>query len=369
MTPGHDGHVDVAVLGGGPAGAAAAIALANLGIPRILVAEAEQTPRFRVGETIPPDARDLLERLGLLDGFLGEGHLPCYGSCSSWGDHRLGHNDFLLSPYGHGWHLDRQRFESFLLAEATARGVLLERGLRFRRATRTANGYSLAFSPDRQVSARFVIDATGARAVFARPQGAVPRDVHTMQVRAATMAVSNPSLSCLTWLESTEYGWWYAARLPGERCLFAFFSDADILRSRQLTDQSGWMRALEQTRHISRLLDFCHSKSTTARGHAAPSWQLAPAVGHGWLAVGDAASSFDPITSQGLYKAMSTALHAADATVAYLAADETALQTYGENLSLDFMNYQAIRRQLYGMEQRWAEATFWKRRHGQAEAR
>ncbi len=360
-------RVNVAVLGGGPAGAATAIALANLGVPRILIAEAEHAPRFRVGETIPPDSRNLLKRFGILDHFLREGHSPCFGSCSSWGDNRLGHNDFMLSPYGHGWHLDRARFETFLLEEATARGVLLERGQRFQDATRTADGFDLTFSTGRKIRAGFVIDATGARAAFARLQGATRENCDTLQVRAALLEVSEPSLSGLTWLEATEYGWWYAARLPGDRCLFALSSDADILRSRQLTHHEGWMQALGQTRHIGRLQAFCQPVPLLSRSYAAPSWQLTPPVGPGWLAVGDAASSFDPITSQGLYKAMSTALGAADVAASFLAGNQAAVRHYVDELARDFQTYQDMRRHLYGMEQRWPDAAFWTRRHGRAE--
>ena len=103
---------DVAVLGGGPAGAACAIALARAGVGRVVLCESEEVRPFRLGETIPPDSRSLLDRLGVLDAFLADDHMACHGSCSSWGSDGLGYNDFMLRPYGHGWHIDRPRFGS-----------------------------------------------------------------------------------------------------------------------------------------------------------------------------------------------------------------------------------------------------------------
>ncbi|HKS99304.1 MAG TPA: hypothetical protein VJT31_07225, partial [Rugosimonospora sp.] len=81
--------------------------------------------RETVGETIPPDARLPLAQLGVWDAFLAQRHLPCLGSCSSWGSDTLGYNDFVLNPQGHGWHLDRPRFDALLREAAVKTGVTL----------------------------------------------------------------------------------------------------------------------------------------------------------------------------------------------------------------------------------------------------
>ena len=105
---------DVVILGAGPAGSAAALKLCHFGFDKILLAEASHFETARIGESIPPDSRQLLAELDVLTEFLAENHEPCLGSCSSWGSEQLGHNDFLLNPYGYGWHLDRTRFDIFL---------------------------------------------------------------------------------------------------------------------------------------------------------------------------------------------------------------------------------------------------------------
>jgi len=104
---------DVVVLGGGPAGCAAAIALRQHEVDRVLVVEAGHYEAERIGEGIPPDTRTLLQRLGVWNEFLKEGHDACLGSCSSWGTAELGFNDFLFNPLGNGWHLERKRFDFF----------------------------------------------------------------------------------------------------------------------------------------------------------------------------------------------------------------------------------------------------------------
>ncbi|WP_083098945.1 NAD(P)/FAD-dependent oxidoreductase [Pseudophaeobacter leonis] len=115
---------EVAIIGGGPAGSAAALALQQRGVTSICIVEPSDFTQARVGETIPPDANLVLSQLGVDQAFARQDHLPCYGSHSLWGSHRLGHNDFLTSPYGTGWHLDRVRFDKMLLDQAVAGGGL-----------------------------------------------------------------------------------------------------------------------------------------------------------------------------------------------------------------------------------------------------
>ncbi|MDQ3742321.1 MAG: tryptophan 7-halogenase, partial [Actinomycetota bacterium] len=121
---------DVAIAGGGPAGCATAIALRGAGVERVLLAEASTGDGARVGESIPPDTRLVLDRLGVTARFEADGHEPCLGSCSAWGDAELGYNDFLFNPHGHGWHLDRRRFDASLAAEAKAAGAEVAAGWR-----------------------------------------------------------------------------------------------------------------------------------------------------------------------------------------------------------------------------------------------
>ncbi len=65
---------DVAILGGGPAGAAAAIELARHG-RRVLVLERTLYEDVRIGETLPPQAAPWLRRLGVFDAFASVPHL------------------------------------------------------------------------------------------------------------------------------------------------------------------------------------------------------------------------------------------------------------------------------------------------------
>src|SRR6266404_3412187 len=117
MIPARCGRYDVAVFGGGPAGAAAALALTQRGFTVAVLARAGcRGPR--VGESVPPTIMRPLSRLKLWESFRFANHEPAPGAVAIWGDEQPYENDFIFNPYGQGWHLDRVRFDTMLIDAA-----------------------------------------------------------------------------------------------------------------------------------------------------------------------------------------------------------------------------------------------------------
>jgi flavin-dependent dehydrogenase len=362
--------IDVLILGGGPAGCATALSLlaAGLAPAQVLVVEASDYASDRIGESIPPDTRVLLAELGVLDSFLAERHEPCHGSASSWGDDALGYNDFLFSPYGHGWHLDRRRFDAWLAAQVEARGVALRRGMRFsdvHEAGPAGACVSLGRTAQlgERVTARFVVDATGSRSRYATRLGAKPRVLDMLvSVSAQFELGAHAGFAALTLLEAVDYGWWYAAKLPRDRVAVAVASSHVLHKQRRFDDPRAWLEALAHTRHVGPRLADGRPLADTFNVCTAPSYVLDRAWGDHWLAVGDAASAFDPISSQGIYKALADGLRGGQAIAATLRGDQQALAHHQRELELRFTRYAQQRASFYAQEQRWPDATFWQQR-------
>src|SRR5262249_52412441 len=116
-------ETDVVVVGAGPAGATAALNLAPT--RRVILVERRTDGVARMGEALPPAARRLLADMGLLQEFLRERNLPCHGNRAFWGGQRMTETDFLRDTDGHGWHIDRTRFDAWLRRVAVARGAIL----------------------------------------------------------------------------------------------------------------------------------------------------------------------------------------------------------------------------------------------------
>jgi flavin-dependent dehydrogenase len=175
--------VDVLIVGGGPAGATAALNLAAM--RTVAVVERNAVPAPRIGESLPAAARRLFRDIGLLESFLAEGHAPCYGNRSVWGDPQPRELDALRDPDGPGWHLDRVRFEHWLRDAARTRGAeilapaTIGRIGRIGRIERDRSGWHVEIVREADIlplRAEIVIDAAGRAAPLARrPSRPPPR--------------------------------------------------------------------------------------------------------------------------------------------------------------------------------------------------
>jgi flavin-dependent dehydrogenase len=353
---------DVAVLGGGPGGCAAALML-RAHAPSLTVAlvEASRYDAPRIGETLPPGAGRMLEHLGVWDAFRAQGHREVYGTAAAWGAASPHENEFVFSARGNGWHLDRAAFDAMLAERADARGVWVTRGTRVVDAVRGAGGWVLALSSGAEVRARFVMDATGAAAVVARRCGArsVVRD---RLAGFARFFRDGGGIGAGTLVEAFADGWWYTAALPGGVRVAACMTDSDLARGLGVAQEGGWTALLEGAPRVREALRGAEPVGG-ALVRAARSRRLEPAAGEGWLAVGDAASTFDPLSSQGIIKALRCGIFAAYAASDLLVrGDASALERYRGYVAGEFAAYERIRARYYAAESRWPDREFWRRR-------
>ncbi len=361
---------DVVILGGGPAGTAAALSLRKQS-PGLSVAiiEASNYDRLRIGETLTPVAQALLEQLGIWDEFLNERHIAAYGTRSVWGSDELLDNEFIYHPYGRGWHLDRARFDSMLARQAESRGAKVYTGALVTGSHKTNGGLwqITAETADKQrinLEASFVIDATGRRVAFATRQGA--RRVLFDQLLGVfvffRMDAGASATDTYTLVEAWEEGWWYSALLPENRMVFACMTDVDIVRKHGLKSASCWLECLNNSPH-TRARAVHGRPEYRPRIYPAYSHRLDCLTGGGWLAAGDAATTVDPLSSQGIFKALRSGILASFAVCDYFKGERAGLEKYEEIIAGEFENYLATRMDYYGRERRWEASPFWQRRH------
>lgn len=358
--------VDVAVLGGGPAGAAIALELLNRGYSTVVI-ERSDYRGARFGETLPPAIQPLLVSLGIWDRFLAQKHSPAFGIRSAWGGDELRENDFIFNPYGAGWHIDRVRFDAMLARCADEAGGTVYRNARLVSYEKLECGkWKVEIAHGAQChsfSTKFLVDATGRASYAARKQGATriawDRLIGVVSFFSPTLQES--LIDGFTLIEAVEDGWWYSAALPASGLVLAFMTDADLYARARKQSGNYWSQQLATTKH-TRLRVENYFLSSGPHTVPANSSRLDRVTNGNWLAIGDAAMAFDPLSGQGVFKALQSALRVAQSMDRHWNGDASALSQYALSVEQDFDRYLLNRSGFYSSEQRWPRAPFWQRR-------
>jgi len=355
---------DVAVLGGGPAGCTTALALVRRGYSTVIIERSEyESPRL--GESLSPAIRKPLAVLGVWDRFLSDSHSHSFGIHSAWGQDHLYINDFIFDPYGPGWHVDRARFDAMLARAAEDAGARVYRGVHSISTVENSDDWrvEITSSESRTLHARLLVDATGRTAWLAHREGARRVNYDHLVGVAAFFSPCSPDhhICHNTLIEAAEEGWWYSVPLPNSNVIAIYMTDADLYAKGSKTRAHYWEEKLAQTVH-TRLRVNSLVMASVPFVVAANSSRIARVTGDKWLAVGDAAMTFDPLSGQGISKALQSGMHAAQAIHARFSGSDSAWDDYEDEILDKSKNYMLRRNEYYRRENRWPLSPFWSRR-------
>jgi len=326
-----------------------------------------------VGEILPPLVQPALAGLGLLDRFRAQCHLPSYLLRSAWGSDHPYQVDLTFHPYGPSWHVDRAAFDGMLLEAVEERGALVRRGVTVGSVQPAPRGWRLRLSDpagDDAIETSFLVDATGRAASVTRrlTVGPVASDRGAALIAFLREEPGLPPKEVVTLIEAIEDGWWYAGRLPSGRMVAAFLIDADILPRDPHRFPEFWSKRVAATALVSA---HCAGARVEVRPHLVRSGtaRLPQVAGDRWLAVGDAAMAFDPLSSQGVCSALESGRRGGEAVDRVLAGDAGAVAAYAAGMEETFRDYLDLRAYYYGREDRWPASAFWRRRRPACVAR
>jgi flavin-dependent dehydrogenase len=318
----NSGSVDVAVVGGGPAGALTAMLLADRGREVVVL---ERAPEWRwraCGVFASPASITSLRSLGLTEAELGSVARPVAAmrvETAGGASFRLtygGSGGFADSAVG----FDRGTLDPLLLERARSAGAEIRLGARVERVELAGSHARLEIAEHPPpVMARVVVGADGLRSVVARTAGVNRR------------APIGPRVALTFHLRDTEHvrdarmviiddGYVGIAPVPGDRVNIGIVLGRSWFE--QLRREGG--RAVARS-ICARVLPAGASKpgglrpldrvsGVTPLGHVA-----ARRAGDGWVLVGDAAGFLDPFTGEGLHRAIVSAELAATTIDAVLA--------------------------------------------------
>lgn len=351
-------NVDVAIIGGGPAGSAAAITLRKRDDISVAVIERGDYTNVKVGESLSPGARGLLQYLGLWERFEQEQRLSLLGTEASWGSDRLGTMDFILTLHGAGWALDRRRFEEMMAERAQVSGATLLKRSKVSACEYDGARWHLDID-GRAMTARYVIDAAGRTSPFSLGPNVHRQRNDTLTAVTARLPRAD-GCSQMTRVEAIADGWWYASPLPSGETIVCLFSDASRIHSSRLADPDTWAKALGKTRYISALVKPRCYRPDRLHSTAAFSSLLS---GHDdrrpMIAAGDAIAARDPLSSSGIPNAMGSGIQAARVAADWLFGKGELGAAYLDSVSQDHFAYLKTHWQTYRTETRWPTAPFW----------
>jgi flavin-dependent dehydrogenase len=279
---------DVAILGAGPAGTAAAITLATAGAD-VVLCEGAAFPRFRPGETLHPGIQPIFERLGV-------GELVAKSPFSRFAGIQIEKGRKReRAPFGGeksapwlGFHAPRESLDQILLAGALRCGARLRQPCRAREIISERGAIRGVITDGGAIRAQWVIDAAGSSHWLAR------------RLRVPVQRIGPRRFA--------RYGYVRGRFVPSKWPRFILGQSGWSWRAAIARDQLAWvdlhegglppnlgapgdLAAFAPGRIVSRTADV--------------SWRICGAVaGAGWALAGDAAAVLDPSSGHGVLRAL-----------------------------------------------------------------
>jgi 2-polyprenyl-6-methoxyphenol hydroxylase-like FAD-dependent oxidoreductase len=357
------GACDIAVIGGGPAGAVAAFVLARAGLNVILLhMDAGEDETGHWGETISPAAAPILARLGLMEasGLAGMPHVT--GFTSRWGSERTVSRPAFVVPDAMTVSVDRAIFDAALRSAAATRGAALVHG-RVRALAAERHGWRLTCQNGDHIDTRLIVDASGRGGRFARRAGAQLLAFDKLVALTALFEPNRADRDRNVTIESVADGWLFTTLDARGGRVVSFFTDLDLWLSSELKRPSAILnRALASSETFTSYTS--ESLPLPTRIWSASTLVLPRAAACGILAVGDAAQTRDPLSSQGIGAAVEDAESAASLLAAHFETDlGHAIELHENQRRQRLSRYLTARCLYYRAEMRWSTHAFWQRRH------
>ncbi|MGH8127127.1 MAG: NAD(P)/FAD-dependent oxidoreductase [Gammaproteobacteria bacterium] len=315
---------DVAVIGGGPAGAATAALLARKGRDVVLF-EKGHHPRFHIGESLLPQTLPLLQQLGVLEQVHETIGIPKPGAefCSDTHPN-VQHTYYFCEAWDkdwpHSYEVRRSEFDKALFDNATREGVRTFEGMRvgaieFGGAQNNRMHVKAEDGSEQVWSARQIIDASGRDTLLAsrnklkeksRKHNSAALYGHYRNVERKPGADEGNITVC--WF---KHGWLWLIPLRDGTTSVGAVCWPEYMKTRDCPPAEFLQRTLALSPAMSARMQHAElAGEVQATGNF--TYSARTASGEGYLLVGDAFAFLDPVFSSGVHLALHSAFKAAE---------------------------------------------------------
>ena len=307
--------VQVVIIGGGPAGAAAAISARQYGLSVTLI-EQQAFPRHRPGESLHPGIEPLLLQLGLTSQWLNE-----FTRFTGHWQEACGKRQF--QPFGcdaagpwQGFHIPRATLDQKLLGVAAELGATILQPCKASAIKKLGERYCISTVPQGEWVADIVIDASGASHWLSR------------QLNHAVTPYSQPLYARYGYVEKSAIDfldpcfnasanrWLWLAGINAEQLHWTQLTFNGSPADLQLIENDNALHGdAEKTLHRPLKkppAELAHAKAIGPIRGADVTWRKAEYCSQGnFFKVGDAGFVLDPASSHGVLKALMSGIFAA----------------------------------------------------------
>lgn len=338
---------DVCVVGSGPSGAAIALRLARLGYS-VIILEKEIFPRTHVGISMSQGVLHWLDVLGLKEEIAQACFIPACNTRLLW------ESDVPVVKESTGFHADRRIFDLILQKGAVTAGAQLIQPCAQVQVEENSSGMWHIRSAQFSITARFIVEATGRKSIL---KGTKMAYLPPLQ---ATYTYCNVTVDS-SYIEAGENHWYWAAPIAKNKMVVCLFSDPRHIKKHASLKEyfAEKMKGFSMLR--SQLLDAAIGNVSSC---AATAYADKQPIGRNYIKVGDAAFSTDPLSAQGVQKALKAAVQGAIAVHTILSGNGyAALDFYREMVTAEVKKNAVWTRQYYNSQNRY-NSDFWHRRSG-----
>jgi flavin-dependent dehydrogenase len=331
---------DVIVVGGGPAGSTAAALIAQAGNSTLLL-ERDLEPRRKVGESLMPDTYWVFERLGLIDKLKKSSFMQKVG-VQFVNSTQKESSPFLFTRHdpvvGRTWHVERAKFDQFLLENAAEKGVEFHRGVRVLEVVfdgDRAVGVKLAPDPNdpasgdgRVIRSKVLVDATGQQGLLGArfnlriPDNEFRKAAIWGHFRGAKRETIDGGVMTLVLRTMHSDTWFWHIPLSNDVVSVGAVGAADTFFKGRGTPEEIFQQEVDDCPSIARRLAGAE-KVAGLDVVKEYSYTTKQPAGDGWVLVGDSWGFIDPLYSSGVFFALKSGQLAADAVIEGLQRGDT----------------------------------------------
>lgn len=351
---------DVCVIGAGPAGSTIANRLVDFGYSVVLI-DKKKFPRSHIGLSLTSGIHHWLNVLDIKEQVEQLHFKRANKTIVLWKS-----KEPLIKNFENdkaGYHLDRGRFDALLVDECRQKKVkIIQPGI-IKNLKQTKDGSwkmkILNETQEYRITSSFVVDSCGRKSILKNNK--IPY-LPKLLATYAYWESDNKSKNDYSFIEASNTHWYWGAPINNDNFVLCIFSDPSKLKEASSIDQF-YIDIISKSKFASPIISEKNIKGTISVCDATPYYD-SNVIGDNFIKIGDSAYTMDPISSQGVQKAIKSGIQAAIIVNTILKKRNSflALRYYRNLIKSEVRKNKGWTTDFYREQGVFLDSTFWKSR-------